>query len=111
MGAEFDEAGHFVGCQYRLFGDATNSVRCGIGASMPDDKYLPDFEGHGIHTLFESPVYGHLIHAMFSYDDRPWLDEFQSAHDDIARREDWTEAEKVESYVSYLESAYGEYLV
>jgi hypothetical protein len=49
----WDEEASEDACFYRYNGDPTSPIRCAAGVLIPDDKYSPSLEGHGIRFIAE----------------------------------------------------------
>ncbi len=58
-GFSFDS--HANECRYRLSGNATDPIRCGIGHCILDELYNPTMEGCGIWDGFVSTYYPELF--------------------------------------------------
>lgn len=92
-------------CRYRME-EGGKQLRCGIGYSIPDELYNPDFEGKTMLTLFDwsssieslLPTERHVVAAIqHAHDDSKDLSDFEIAMHDVADKYDltWTPADAV----------------
>ena len=63
-----------------------NGLRCHIGWIIPENEYLPEFEGENLAS--ESKVGKYFLSKGYSEEDLDFLHKFQVMHDDI-NVEDW----------------------
>lgn len=90
-------------CRYRME-EGGKQLRCGIGYSIPDELYNPDFEGKTVQTLFDwspsieslLPLERHIVVAIqHAHDDSYDLTHFEIAMHDVADKHGltWTPAD------------------